>query len=147
MPSVDVRPKDRPADKPWKPMVKGDPEKHAVAVFLASLGDEAEDPPRDAAARAAGEKIVRERCTACHLLAGDGDDEGSGMAPELSGYGSVAWTRSQVANPASPQTYREKALDPELKKHMPRFDKDLSASDVDIVARWTRAHGRGQTLP
>jgi hypothetical protein len=69
------------------------------------------------------------------------------MAPELSGYGSVAWTRSQVANPAAPQTYREKALDPELKKHMPRFDKDLSASDLDIIARWTRAHGRGQSLP
>ena len=34
-------------------------------------------------------------------------------------------------------------LDEALKKHMPRFDKDLSPEDVDVVARWTRAHARG----
>ncbi|HEX4621630.1 MAG TPA: c-type cytochrome, partial [Myxococcaceae bacterium] len=102
------------------------------------------DPPRpiDAPTRALGEKIVGERCTACHLYKGQGDDEGSNLAPELAGYGSVAWTSAQVANPASPQTYREKALDEAMKKHMPRFDKDLSATDVEIVARYTRSHAR-----
>jgi hypothetical protein len=25
---------------------------------------------------------------------------------------------------------------------MPRFDTDLSAADVEIVARWTREHAR-----
>ena len=78
----------------------------------------------------------------CHLYKGQGDDEGSDLAPELAGYGSIAWTRAQVANPATPQTYREKALDEAMKKHMPRFDKDLSAADVDIVARCTRSHAR-----
>jgi ubiquinol-cytochrome c reductase cytochrome b subunit len=144
MPSVDVRPKDKPAGEPWTPMVKTDAEKKAVAQFLASLGDEPGDPARsmDPAVRALGEKIVSERCTTCHLYKGDGDDQGSGVAPELAAYGSVAWTRAQIANPANPATYRDKALDPAMKKHMPRFDSDLSAADVDTVAQWTRAHAR-----
>jgi ubiquinol-cytochrome c reductase cytochrome b subunit len=148
MPSVDVRPADKPAGEPWTPMTKTDAERQAVAVFLASQGDEPGDPPRavDGAARALGEKIVGERCTTCHLYKGDGDDEGTGLAPELAHYGSVAWTRAQVANPATAATYREKALDESLKKHMPRFDKDLSAADIDVVARWTRAHARGIPL-
>jgi len=149
MPSVDQRPKDKGADEPWTPMIKSDAEKAAVAAFLASQGDEPGDPPRatDAATLAQGEKIVSDRCTTCHLYKGDGDLEGSGIAPELAHYGSIAWTRSQVASPATDQTYRDQALDPAMKKHMPRFDKDLSPGDVDVVARWTRAHGRGQTLP
>jgi ubiquinol-cytochrome c reductase cytochrome b subunit len=144
MQSVDVRPKDAPADQPWTAMVKSDTERKAVALFLASLGDEPGDTPTavDATARTLGEKIVSERCTTCHLYKGDGDEEGSDTAPELGGYGSIAWTRAQVANPSAVETYRKKALDPELKKHMPRFDQELSAEDVDVVARWTRKHGR-----
>jgi ubiquinol-cytochrome c reductase cytochrome b subunit len=144
MPSVDTRPAGA-AGEGWHAMVKTDAEKHAVALFLASQGDEPGDPPRamDDAVRALGEKILSERCTTCHLYKTNGDDEGSGAAPELGGYGSVAWTRAQVANPATAATYRDKALDEALKKHMPRFDGDLSASDVDLVARWTRSHARG----
>jgi ubiquinol-cytochrome c reductase cytochrome b subunit len=144
MPSVDTRPKDKPAGEPWSPIVKTPAERAAVAIFLASLGDEPGDPPRtiDAATSALGEKILSERCTSCHLYKGQGDDEGSNVAPELAGYGSIAWTRAQVANPATAATYREKALDEAMKKHMPRFDADLSPSDIDIVARWTRSHAR-----
>jgi ubiquinol-cytochrome c reductase cytochrome b subunit len=145
MPSVDVRPKGKPASEPWSPMLKSDAEKRAVAAFLVAQAqaDSASDPPRPPdGARALGEKIVSERCTACHLYKGQGDDEGTNVAPELAGYGSLTWTRAQIANPSTPETYREKALDPAMKKHMPRFDGDLSASDVDIVARWTRDHAR-----
>ena len=101
----------------------------------------------DDATRGLGEKIVSDRCTSCHMYKGDGDVEGSDDAPELSRYGSIAWARAQVANPATAETYRKNALDPDRKKHMPRFDKDLSPDDVDVVARWTRAHGRGLSLP
>jgi ubiquinol-cytochrome c reductase cytochrome b subunit len=148
MPSVDQRPAAKPGE-PWTAMVKSEAEMRALTRFLASQGDEPGDAPAaiEAGERALGEKIVSERCTSCHLYKGEGDDEASGVAPELSHYGSIAWTRSQVANPASPQTYREKALDPRLKKHMPRFDKDLSAEDLGIVAQWTRAHARGLPLP
>jgi|SRR5579859_2795 len=146
MPSVDVQPKDLKPDQKWSPMIKSEADRAAVAAFLASLGDEPGDPPHaplDEAARTKAESTVSDRCTSCHLYKGDGDLEGSEKAPELGGYGSVAWTRAQIADPSSVATYRGNALDPKLKKHMPRFDKDLSAADIDIVARWTRAHARG----
>jgi len=143
MPSVDTRPADKAPGEKWTPMVKSAADKHAIAVFLAGLAEPpATSPDPDDATRARGEKIVSEHCTACHLYKGEGDDEGSKVAPELAGYGSVAWTRAQIANPSSPETYREKALDPAMKKHMPRFDGDLSAADIDIVARWTQRHSR-----
>jgi ubiquinol-cytochrome c reductase cytochrome b subunit len=149
MPSVDVRRAGMPADDPWRPIVASDAERDAVAAFLAWQGDEPGDPPRaiDEAARATGERIVINRCANCHLYKGDGDVNGSDVAPELAHYGSLAWTRAQVANPATVETYREKALGQELKRHMPRFDKDLSPADVDVVARWTRAHARGLSSP
>src|SRR4029077_12266151 len=148
MPSVDVRPKGKLANEPWTPMIKSDAENRAVAAFLAAQGDEPTDPasPVEASTRAAGEKIVSERCSTCHLYKGEGDDEGTGLAPELSRYGSQSWTRAQIANPANPATYREGALDESRKKHMPRFDIDLSVDDIDLVARWTRTHALGKTL-
>ena len=147
MPSVDTRPKERPLG--WSAMVRSPAERHAVAVFLASQGDEPSESPAavDEPSRALGEKIVNERCAKCHLFKGGGDDDGSLLAPELSGYGSVAWTVAQVRNPATPKTYRDKALAPDLKKHMPRFDADLSEADIELVGRWTRAHGRGLDGP
>jgi ubiquinol-cytochrome c reductase cytochrome b subunit len=148
MPSVDVRPKDKPPGESWSPMIRTPTDRANVAAFLAAQGAEPGDPPLpgDAALREAGEKIVADRCTSCHLYKGDGDLNDSEVAPELAHYGSVSWTRSQVANPATPQTYRENALSETLKKHMPRFDKDLSPADIDTVTRWTRAHARGIPL-
>ncbi len=149
MPSVDVRPKDKPPTEKWSPMVKEEADRQAVAEFLASLGDEPGDPPRamSDATRATGEKIVADRCTNCHMYKGDGDVNGDDEAPDLTAYGSILWTRTQVADPGSESTYRKGAHDPDKKKQMPRFDKDLSPGDVELVARWTRAHGRGQSLP
>ena len=146
MPSVDARPKDKAPGAKWTPMVKSDADRHAIAVFLAAQGDAVAQAGAPAdhedAVRARGEKIVSDHCTSCHLYKGEGDDEGSKMAPELAGYASVAWTRAQIANPSSAETYREKALDAAMKKHMPRFDGDLSAADVEVVARWTQEHAR-----
>jgi ubiquinol-cytochrome c reductase cytochrome b subunit len=146
MPSVDVAPTDRkPDDPPFKPL--GQDDMRAVATFLASQGDAEGDPPspaRDEAARKAGEKIVTTRCTACHLWKGEGDDGDQGLAPELSGYGSPAWVRAQIANPATKATYRDKAVDePKSKGHMPHFSGELSVADLELVARWTRARARG----
>lgn len=122
MPSMDVRPAD--ADASWKPMSREDMQ--ATAAFLAT-GD-----PK----HARGLQIVKTQCTSCHLYQGAGDDGGQGLAPELANYGTVAWVRAQIANPASKETYRENALDPERKGHMPRFDGDLSAADIDLLAQW-----------
>ncbi len=146
MPSVDVPNVELAADgPPFRPMTLED--RHATAVFLASEGDEATDvpkpSPRDAALVAKGEATVRERCTTCHMYKGQGDDSNQEVAPELSGYGSLAWVKAQIANPATKATYREHALDAEWKKHMPRYDHELSPLDIELVARWTRGHARG----
>lgn len=144
MPSMDVKPKD--ADESWSPLPAEDMK--AAAAFLASEGDEpGQSPPpgslrADAKRVARGKEIVKTRCTACHVFEGAGDDGGQGLAPELSGYGSHAWVRAQIANPATNATYRENALDPARKGHMPRFDDDLSGADVDLLATWVRETAR-----
>jgi hypothetical protein len=33
-----------------------------------------------------------------------------------------------------------------MKGHMPRFDGDLAADDVELLAKWVHAHARGGTL-
>jgi ubiquinol-cytochrome c reductase cytochrome b subunit len=142
MPSADVGRKERGLG--GSPLVRSREERRAIALFLSSQGDEPGDGRGTAAEgeRALGESMVNTRCARCHLYRGGGDDDGTGFAPELAGYGSVAWTIAQVRDPATPKTYREKALDPGLAEHMPRFDGDLSEDDIEVVARWTRAHGR-----
>ena len=147
MPSADA-PKP-----PTKPIAKDKADMEAVALFLATQGDEPSDPVRvrtDDGAKLArlkrGETIVTSQCTTCHLYKDDGDLEGSGTAPNLFRYGSIAWTRAQIANPTTKDTYREAAVDdPASKGHMPRFDSELSASDIDLVARWIRDRGRATT--
>lgn len=143
MPSVDVAPAGK-AD--FKPMA--DDDKKAVAAFLASQADEpGEAIPAgalrgDAARVAKGKTIVSTRCTSCHLFEGKGDDIDQGLAPELSGWASTKWVRAQIDDPSSKSTYREKALDPDRKGHMPRFDAEMKPEDRDLLARWVRAAAR-----
>jgi ubiquinol-cytochrome c reductase cytochrome b subunit len=152
MPSMIHPPADRkPDDPPFKPM--GDADVKAVSVFLASQsdGDVARElgtkpPVRDPAQLKAGESIVSVRCTTCHLWKGEGDDSSQGYAPDLSGWGTVGWARAQIADPATKATYRDGALDPKMKGHMPRFDGDLKADDVELLGRWVVAHAHGGTL-
>jgi len=148
MPSLDVKPSD--ADESWSPMTASDMD--AVAAFLAREGDAPNESPPAESLRAdpkrvaRGKEIVKARCTACHLFEGAGDDGGQGLAPELSGYGSHAWVRAQIANPSSNATYRESAFSaPEregLGRQMPRFDGDLSPAEIDLLATWVLERAR-----
>ncbi|MDB5218091.1 MAG: Ubiquinol--cytochrome c reductase, cytochrome subunit [Myxococcaceae bacterium] len=137
MPSVDVPPATG-APPTFKPMLEED--KAAVAAFLASMGETT--PPRDAAKVAKGKGIVTTRCTTCHLFEGQGDDSDQGLAPELSGWGSVPWIRAQIANPATKATYREHALDANRKGHMPRFDAELHPEDIALLSTWLHSQTR-----
>jgi ubiquinol-cytochrome c reductase cytochrome b subunit len=145
MPSMVHPPHDPEAAETFTPMPPADLE--AVAAFLASEGDEpGEEIPagalrHDAARVARGKTIVTTRCTTCHLFEGDGDVADQGLAPELSGYGSLAWVAAQIANPATKKTYRER--DPDMKGQMPRFDNQLRREDIDLLARWVRTRSRG----
>jgi ubiquinol-cytochrome c reductase cytochrome b subunit len=140
MPSMDVPPKDD--DGTFKPMPRE--EMTAVAKFLWSEGLDAADAKPDGLDL--GKKIVTTRCTACHTYGGEGDEGGTGLAPELKGYGSLAWVKAQIANPSSKATYRDGALDPARKGHMPAFEAEMSATDVDLLARWVRWQARGAPL-
>jgi ubiquinol-cytochrome c reductase cytochrome b subunit len=132
MPSMDVAPKEDPKNEKadFKPMSKDD--MTSVAKFLATGDGEG------------GEKIIKDRCTTCHLYKGEGDDNGEETAPELAGFGTLAWVRAQIADPSTPATYRKNALG---KHHMPKFAGELSPADIELVARFTLAKARGQTFP
>jgi ubiquinol-cytochrome c reductase cytochrome b subunit len=128
MPSMDVPPKDDKGD--FQPMSKDD--MTSVAKFLATGDGEG------------GEKIIKDRCTTCHLYKGEGDDNGEETAPELAGYGTLAWVRAQISDPSTSATYRKNALG---KHHMPKFDGESPPADIDLLARFTLAKARGQAFP
>jgi ubiquinol-cytochrome c reductase cytochrome b subunit len=76
-----------------------------------------------------GARIVRERCTSCHRFSGKTDDEES-RAPELQGWGSRAWTTTQILNPRSGRTYPALAR---RSGEMPSFGGVLSGEEVALV--------------
>jgi len=131
---------DRFGRTPYKgemPSVQGkmpEDDQKAVARFVATGSDEK------------GKKIVTTGCTTCHLYKGEGDESGTGLAPELDGWGTLAWVKAQIGNPSSKATYRENALDPARKGHMPRFDAETSAEDINILARWLLSQTKGAPL-
>ncbi len=106
----------------------------AVSEWLYSQGVEEGDPPADAALAATGSEIYHRRCTVCHQGAGDtSETEASERdAPDLDGWGSRAWIRSQLIEPASPRNYG-------ARNHMPSFRERLSPADLERVIDFTRS--------
>ena len=129
-------PADPQAAKTFHPMAE--PNRLAIATFLANEAAEVSDPQHDPA----GAKLISVACTSCHKFRGQTDDDDS-IGPELSGWGSTAWVRAQIANPGTNATYRAEALKPERKGHMPRFDDTLDAEDINLLASWVRSKARG----
>ncbi len=85
--------------------------------------------PFDASLAKKGEELFRKECMDCHLYEGDGAfiDDG----PNLTAYGSLAWVRGQIEHAQREAFYGEMAK-------MPRFDDQLSAHDIDMVAKFLR---------
>jgi ubiquinol-cytochrome c reductase cytochrome b subunit len=79
------------------------------------------------------------------LFRGQTDDDDS-AGPELAGWGSLAWTKAQIANPGTNATYRAGALSEDRKGHMPRFDDKLEPDDVALLAAWVRTKARTQEV-
>ena len=80
-----------------------------------------------ASKRDRGKAIFEKACTDCHSL-----DEGiaGGSGPGLGGIGSRDWVTRFIGNPKSP-VHRGEAM-----SEMPRFDKDLSIVDRDLLAEY-----------
>ena len=101
----------------------------AAAVSAeAQLKSQREQDARDAAMIAAGRAIVGQMCTDCHRF-----DKAKGAgAPDLTGYGSRAWTRAIICNPADKRFYGEK------NDRMPAYDEILTPQELDQIADWLR---------
>ncbi|MFP6685769.1 MAG: cytochrome b N-terminal domain-containing protein [Polyangiaceae bacterium] len=82
-----------------------------------------------------GEEIVSLRCTSCHRVDGETDDDES-LAPELRGWASRAWIEAQIRNPGSGKTYPAEAMDDKLEGHMPGFADQLSDDQIKLIAQW-----------
>ena len=128
MPSF-VRPPDNPEEAEYFSAMKK-VDQDAVAKFLV-----AEAGGHGKGKGMPGEKLVSQRCTSCHRLDGQTDDDGS-LAPELRGWGSVRWIRDQIANPGSGKTYPAGAMDKELEGHMPAFEEQISPQEIDLLSLW-----------
>lgn len=95
-----------------------------VAVFSGNLDNDK------------GEPVDFAHCLQCHNLK-SGDPDGSGSdglapAPDLNGYGSKAWLKDFIRNPAEKRFYGKKNL-------MPAFDESrLAARELDLLVDWMR---------
>jgi ubiquinol-cytochrome c reductase cytochrome b subunit len=71
-------------------------------------------------------------CIDCHKFHEDGDD--SGIAPDLSGYGSREWLVAFISNPSHERFYGDR------NDRMPAFheEKILSEQEIGLVADWLR---------
>ncbi|HHH27407.1 MAG TPA: c-type cytochrome [Polyangiaceae bacterium] len=90
-----------------------------------------------------GEQIAKTKCTSCHRLDGETDDE-EGVAPELRGWASLEWIRLQIESPGNGRTYPAGIMDPDFEGHMPGYEDDLSPDEIALLAEWVyeRATGR-----
>lgn len=110
-------------------------------VAEAKLISYREKDEQDAQLIAKGRAAIKENCGQCHKFTGIADP-GAG-APDLTGYGSEAWLREFIANPAHSRFYGDK------NDRMPIFAPGktkadasknlLSEGDLDLLARWLRS--------
>jgi ubiquinol-cytochrome c reductase cytochrome b subunit len=75
-------------------------------------------------------------CASCHTFR----DVEVGGAPELTGYMSVQWLRDFIADPDHERFYMGN------NDRMPAFGKELSAHEIDMLARWLRRDDRDLSL-
>lgn len=137
MPSSTKAPEGKEAD--FKPMPEADIK--AVAAYVA---EQAGGP--QGADHARGKEVFGDACGGCHKLDGQGGDD-SDLAPDLTGWGTYRWLRSQIADPAKGDTYKPEASDPKHKGHMPTYAKSDIAGEIDLITQYTfwKARGRWPT--
>jgi ubiquinol-cytochrome c reductase cytochrome b subunit len=71
-------------------------------------------------------------CMECHKFHDNGDD--SGIAPDLTAYGSREWLVAFIGNPAHERFYGKRS------DRMPKFgeEKQLTPQEIGLVADWLR---------
>ncbi len=116
----------------------------ALVEFLFAQGRRRDLPPPDPALVAQGKEIfvsgelasgeLTSACAECHSMHAIGDEEPiaeDGYAPNLTGYGSIDWLKSFVADPGAEQHYGGVE-----KNAMPAFRDRLTEQEIELLARW-----------
>jgi ubiquinol-cytochrome c reductase cytochrome b subunit len=107
-----------------------------VSAYVANEGTPAD--------REAGKKSFDLACDSCHARAGQGGDVDD-VAPDLAGWGSYRWLRSQIANPMAGDTYKPAASEPKMKGHMGAFADDPEiGAEIDVITRWVFEKSKGR---
>ncbi len=106
----------------------------AAVSAEAALPAQAEADARDADLIAEGRQLIRTRgmrCTTCHQFREPDEDA---TAPDLTDYGSRAWLRDFIHDPAQPRFYGRR------NDRMPRFGAEglLSEREIGLLADWLR---------
>lgn len=101
----------------------------------AQLGSQRDLDRRDEARIAAGTTALTGDtlgCMECHRLHDNGDD--SGIAPDLTGYGSRDWLIAFISNPSHERFYGRR------NDRMPKYgeEKQLTPQEIGLVADWLR---------
>jgi len=91
---------------------------------------------------ARGRRFFMSTCNECHSY--DGERSGTTSAPEMRGYGSVAWLELMIANPANDMRYRSKGREP---AQMPAFADRLTADQIHLIATWLHSSRAISTPP
>jgi len=78
-----------------------------------------------------GRRFFMAVCNECHSY--QGERWGTFNAPEMFGYGSVAWIQTMIADPSDDARYRSRGREP---AQMPAFKDRLSEGDRALIARW-----------
>lgn len=78
-----------------------------------------------------GRRYFMSVCNECHSY--EGERSGFFRAPEMYGYGSVAWIEKMIANPADDSRYGSKGKGA---AQMPAFQERLSKDDRLLIAQW-----------
>jgi ubiquinol-cytochrome c reductase cytochrome b subunit len=129
--------------------------KQALQDLIVALSAEAQlTPQRDADRQSTGAGVVERGkealtgqfgCTDCHRFHDAGD---LGTAPDLTGYGSLAWLEGIISNPAHEAYYADR------NDRMPGFAADkedpsrnvLTAEQIRLLAQWLRGDLRDLNL-
>lgn len=83
-----------------------------------------------------GRRFFMTTCNECHSY--EGEREGTFRAPEMYGYGSVAWIELMIAEPGHQTRYRTRGREP---AQMPAFRDRLSELQRNLLARWIYDQG------
>jgi mono/diheme cytochrome c family protein len=105
----------------------------AVAEYLYAQSVEQGDPPADGALVRHGDEIFHRRCTQCHQGQGDlsETDPTERDGPDLTGWGSRDYIRTQILRPASKERYGHR-------NQMPAFADELQGRELEWVVDFVR---------